>query len=107
VFVAALALLLDRALEKSWRAAGSRLSTPFVWQALEMIRCVEVDLGPAPENLRDPRQPACGGSTPDSGHYSVGSASSPGGSAMAHVVTQTQKATPGFIGLQATMANMR
>jgi transposase len=45
VFVAALALLLDRALEKSLRAAGSRLSTPFVWQALEMIRCVEVDLG--------------------------------------------------------------
>jgi len=46
VFVAALALLLDRALEKSLRAAGSRLSTPFAWQALEMIRCVEIDLGP-------------------------------------------------------------
>ena len=45
VFVAALALLLDRALEKSLQAAGSLLSTPFVWQALEMIRCVEVDLG--------------------------------------------------------------
>ena len=45
VFVAALALLLDRALEKSLRTAGSQLSTPFVWQALEMIRCVEVDLG--------------------------------------------------------------
>jgi transposase len=45
VFVAALALLLDRALEKSLRAAGSRLSTPFAWQALEMIRCVEVELG--------------------------------------------------------------
>jgi transposase len=45
VFVAALALLLDRALEKSLRAAGSCLSTPFAWQALEMIRCVEVEVG--------------------------------------------------------------
>ncbi len=45
VFVAALALLLDRALEKSLRAAGSQLSTPFAWQALEMVRCVEVQLG--------------------------------------------------------------
>lgn len=45
VFVAALALLLDRALEKSLSAAGSKLSTPFAWQALEMIRCVEVELG--------------------------------------------------------------
>jgi transposase len=46
VFVAALALLLDRALEKSLRAAGSQISTPFAWQALEMIRCVEVQAGP-------------------------------------------------------------
>lgn len=45
VFVAALALLLDRALEKSLRAAGNGLSTPFAWQALEMIRCVEVEMG--------------------------------------------------------------
>lgn len=45
VFVAALALLLDRALEKSLRAGRSSLSTPFAWQTLEMIRCVEVDLG--------------------------------------------------------------
>ena len=45
VFVAALGLLLDRALEKSLRAAGSSLSTAFVWQALETIRCVEIDLG--------------------------------------------------------------
>jgi hypothetical protein len=45
VFVAALALLLDRAMEKSLHAAGSRLSTPFAWQALEMVRCVEVALG--------------------------------------------------------------
>ena len=46
VFVAALALLLDRALEKSLHAAGCGLSTPFAWQALEMVRCVEVELGP-------------------------------------------------------------
>ncbi len=45
VFVAALALLLDRALEKSLRTAGSSLSTPFAWQALETVRCVEVELG--------------------------------------------------------------
>lgn len=45
VFVAALALLLDRALEKSLRAAHSHLSSPFAWQALETIRSVEVDLG--------------------------------------------------------------
>jgi transposase len=45
VFVAALALLVDRALEKSLHAAGSKLSTPFAWQALEMVRCVEVELG--------------------------------------------------------------
>jgi transposase len=45
VFVAALALLLDRALEKQLRAAGSPLSSPFAWQALETIRCVELDLG--------------------------------------------------------------
>jgi transposase len=45
VFVAALALLPDRALEKSLHAAGSSLSTPFAWQALEMVRCVEVELG--------------------------------------------------------------
>lgn len=45
VFVTALALLLDRAMEKSLRAAGSSLSSPFAWQALEMVRCVEVELG--------------------------------------------------------------
>ena len=45
VFVAALALLPDRALEKNLRSAGSQLSTPFAWQALETIRSVEVDLG--------------------------------------------------------------
>jgi hypothetical protein len=45
VFEAALALLLNRALEKSLRVALSNLSTLFAWQGLEMIRCVEVDLG--------------------------------------------------------------
>lgn len=45
VFVAALALLLDRALEKELQAAGRSLSSPAAWQALETIRCVEVNLG--------------------------------------------------------------
>jgi len=45
VFVAALALLLDRALEKELQAASSGLSSPAAWQALETIRCVEVGLG--------------------------------------------------------------
>jgi transposase len=45
VFVAALALLLDRALEKELQAADSPLSSPAAWQALETIRCVEVGLG--------------------------------------------------------------
>jgi hypothetical protein len=44
VFVAALAFLLDRALEKKWRYAGSSLSSPLGWRALETVRCVEVDL---------------------------------------------------------------
>ena len=37
--------LLLNGLEKSLRGAGSGLSTPFAWQALEMIRCVEVTAG--------------------------------------------------------------
>jgi len=45
VFVAALALLLDRALEKKLRAARSPFSSPFAWQALETIRCVEIQMG--------------------------------------------------------------
>lgn len=47
VFVAAPALWLDRALEKSLRAAGSGRSTPFAWQALEMIRHLRRRLGHA------------------------------------------------------------
>ncbi len=45
VFVAALALLLDCALEKKLRAANSHLSSPAAWRALETLRCVEVELG--------------------------------------------------------------
>ena len=45
VFVAALAFLLDRALEKKLRAAGSSLSSPAAWQALETVRCVSVAVG--------------------------------------------------------------
>jgi transposase len=45
VFVAALAFLLDRALEKKLRAAGSSLSSPAAWQALETVRCVTVEVG--------------------------------------------------------------
>jgi transposase len=45
VFVAALAFLLDRALEKKLRAAGSSLSSSVAWQVLETIRCVEVQVG--------------------------------------------------------------
>ncbi|HXR38784.1 MAG TPA: IS1634 family transposase [Terracidiphilus sp.] len=45
VFVAALAFLLDRALEKKLRAARSSLSSPAAWQALETVRCVTVEVG--------------------------------------------------------------
>jgi transposase len=45
VLVAALAFLLDRALEKKLRAAGSSLSSPAAWQALETVRCVTVAVG--------------------------------------------------------------
>lgn len=44
-FVAALAFLLDRALEKKLRAANSALSSPAAWQALETVRCVTVEVG--------------------------------------------------------------
>jgi transposase len=45
VLVAALAFLLDRALEKKLQAAGSSLSSPAAWQALETVRCVTVEVG--------------------------------------------------------------
>jgi transposase len=44
VFVAALAFLLDRALEKKLAVSGSLLSSPFALRALETVRCVEVQL---------------------------------------------------------------
>jgi hypothetical protein len=37
--------LLDRALEKKLRAAGSSLSSSAAWQALETVRCVTVEVG--------------------------------------------------------------
>ena len=45
VFVAAVAFLLDRALERKLRAAGSSLSSSAAWQALETVRCVTVEVG--------------------------------------------------------------
>ena len=45
VFVAALAFLLDRVLEKRLRAAGGSISSPVAWQALETVRCVSVEVG--------------------------------------------------------------
>ncbi len=45
VFVAALAFLLDRELEKRLRTAGSSLSSTVAWQALETVRCVAVEVG--------------------------------------------------------------
>jgi len=99
VFVAALALLLDRALEKSLQAGGSLLSTPFVWQALEMIRCVEVDLGQCRNVLLDPRQPARCRNAAGSGNHAAGSAFTSGGSRMTHVVTKVKNPSFGFKGL--------
>jgi transposase len=45
VFVAALAFLLDRAMEKKLAAGGSTLSSPFAWRSLESLRCVAVQIG--------------------------------------------------------------
>ena len=45
LLVAALAFLLDRALEKKLRAAKSSLSSPAAWRALETVRLVEVEAG--------------------------------------------------------------
>ncbi len=49
VFVAALAFLLDRALEKQLRHAPSPLSSPLAWRALETVRCVRVELETRPK----------------------------------------------------------
>jgi len=45
IFVASLAFLLDRALEKKLKAAGLDLSAKEAWQLLQTVRVVEIDLG--------------------------------------------------------------
>lgn len=45
VFVASLAFLLDRALEKKLKAAGMDISSKEAWQILKTVRVVEIDLG--------------------------------------------------------------
>jgi len=45
IFVASLAFLLDRALEKKLKAAGLDLSSKQAWQILKTVRVVEIDLG--------------------------------------------------------------
>jgi transposase len=45
LFVAALAFLLDRALEKKLKGAGLDLSSKEAWQVLRTVRVVEIDLG--------------------------------------------------------------
>ena len=45
IFVASLAFLLDRALEKKLKAAGLDISSKEAWQLLKTIRVVEIDLG--------------------------------------------------------------
>ncbi len=45
LLVAALAFLLDRALEKKLTGAGLDLSSKEVWQILRTVRVVEIDVG--------------------------------------------------------------
>ena len=45
IFVASLAFLLDRALEKKLKAAGVDLSSKEAWQLLKTVRVVEIDVG--------------------------------------------------------------
>jgi len=45
LFVASLAFLLDRALEKKLKWAGMDLSSEQAWQLLKTVRVVEIDLG--------------------------------------------------------------
>jgi len=46
IFVASLAFLLDRALEKKLKSAGLDLSSKEAWQILKTVRVVEIELGP-------------------------------------------------------------
>lgn len=45
VFIAALAFLIDRALEKKLKAAGSDMSSKEAWHVLKTVRVVEFNLG--------------------------------------------------------------
>jgi transposase len=45
IFIASLAFLLDRALEKKLKSAGIDLSSQQAWQALKTVRVVDIDLG--------------------------------------------------------------
>jgi transposase len=45
IFVASLAFLLDRALEKKLKASGLDISSKEAWQLLKTVRVVEIDLG--------------------------------------------------------------
>lgn len=45
IFVASLAFLIDRALEKKLKSAGIDLSSKEAWQILKTVRVVEIDLG--------------------------------------------------------------
>lgn len=45
IFVASLAFLLDRALEKKLKSQGLDLSSKQAWQILKTVRVVEIDLG--------------------------------------------------------------
>ena len=45
IFIASLAFLLDRALEKKMKSAGMDLSSRQAWQALKTVRVVDIDLG--------------------------------------------------------------
>jgi transposase len=45
IFIASLAFLLDRALEKKLKSAGIDLSSKEAWQTLRTVRVVDIDLG--------------------------------------------------------------
>jgi transposase len=45
IFIASLAFLLDRALEKKLKSAGMDLSSREAWQTLKTVRVVDIDLG--------------------------------------------------------------
>jgi transposase len=45
IFIASLAFLLDRALEKRMKSTGIDLSSRQAWQTLRTVRVVDIDLG--------------------------------------------------------------